>query len=245
MATDARSLTQHTEELHQETLRPINDRLLGPLQKEATQFPAMPVVFLLGNHSSGKSSFINFVLGEQVQKAGVAPTDDGFTIIAPGQQRLDQDGPALVGDPDLGFAGLRGFGTPLINHLHLKVRGAADLSSLPIGCRALRLQRTLSQPANSVSTAPQVRPGLDINDVMLIDSPGMIDSPSPQGGGGMHGWGAGDQSTDRDRGYDFQGVTRWFAERADVILLFFDPDKPVRVPCELRRGAAAPRPLAP
>merc|ERR1712216_449521 len=29
-----------------------------------------------------------------------------------------------------------------------------------------------------------------------------------------------------DRGYDFARVTRWFAERADVILLFFDPDKP-------------------
>ena len=30
-----------------------------------------------------------------------------------------------------------------------------------------------------------------------------------------------------DRGYDFEGTVRWFAERADVILLFFDPDKPV------------------
>lgn len=29
-----------------------------------------------------------------------------------------------------------------------------------------------------------------------------------------------------DRGYDFEGVVKWFAERADVILLFFDPDKP-------------------
>lgn len=30
----------------------------------------------------------------------------------------------------------------------------------------------------------------------------------------------------RDRGYDFIGVTKWFAERSDVILFFFDPDKP-------------------
>ena len=34
------------------------------------------------------------------------------------------------------------------------------------------------------------------------------------------------QSNTQDRGYDFQGVVKWFAERADIVLLFFDPDKP-------------------
>jgi hypothetical protein len=29
-----------------------------------------------------------------------------------------------------------------------------------------------------------------------------------------------------DRGYDFCGVVKWYADRADVVLLFFDPDKP-------------------
>lgn len=38
----------------------------------------------------------------------------------------------------------------------------------------------------------------------------------------------GTMTSPRDRGYNFPGVVRWFAERADVILLFFDPDKPVR-----------------
>lgn len=50
---------------------------------------------MVGNHSSGKSSFINYVLGRQIQTAGVAPTDDAFTIIAPGPADRDQDGPAL------------------------------------------------------------------------------------------------------------------------------------------------------
>ena len=67
-----------------------------------------------GALSSGKSSFINYILGRPVQVAGVAPTDDTFTVILPGPQDNDQDGPALIGDPDLGFSNLRQFGPTLI-----------------------------------------------------------------------------------------------------------------------------------
>ena len=77
---------------------------------------------MLGNHSSGKSSFINFLLGRKIQATGVAPTDDKFTIIGHGMQDIDRNGPALVGDPDLGFQGLSTFGSVLVNHTQLKIR---------------------------------------------------------------------------------------------------------------------------
>ena len=35
---------------------------------------------------------------------------------------IDADGPTLVGDPDLGFTGLRQFGPTLIHHSQLKYR---------------------------------------------------------------------------------------------------------------------------
>ena len=142
------------------------------------------------NHSSGKSTFINHIAGRAVQSTGVAPTDDGFTLIVPGKEDVDQDGPALVGDPNLGFAGLRAFGGVLINHVALKVRK-----------------------------------GLGLSNIMLIDSPGMIDSPISSPSNEIYE-SISTNASPRDRGFNFPATVRWFAERADVILLFFDPDKP-------------------
>lgn len=168
------------------SVMPLNSKVVGPLAKNSDKGTSLPFVFLVGNHSSGKSSFINYVLGRDVQTAGVAPTDDCFTVVAPGPQDTDQDGPALIGDPDMGFSALRQFGPTLIHHTQLKVR-------------------------NKTNT----------NAFMMIDSPGMIDSPVSTSG--VPGYAGG---SSMDRGYDFQGVVRWFAQRADVVLLFFDPDKP-------------------
>jgi len=134
-----------------------------------------PQVLLLGNHSSGKSTFVNYLLGTGVQKTGVAPTDDGFTIITHGPGETDLDGPSVVSNPDLPFEGLRHFGDQLVSHVRLKLR-----------------------PAELLRT------------VTLIDSPGMIDEAKAENG----------------RGFDFPGAVRWFADRADLVVIFFDPDKP-------------------
>ena len=78
-------------DLHSSIL-PLNDRLRGPLGASAgkgSDSTSLPFVLLVGNHSSGKSSFINHVLGRPVQTAGVAPTDDSFTVIAPGPSDVD------------------------------------------------------------------------------------------------------------------------------------------------------------
>lgn len=168
-----------------ESIQPFNDRIKGPLEKSSQKNTILPFVFLLGNHSSGKSSFVNYICQRKIQTAGVAPTDDTFTIIAPGPTDGDRDGPAFLGDPDMGYSGLKTFGPQLIHHTQLKVRS-----------------------------------NLAIKNFMLVDSPGMIDSPMMRDNMGAI------RTSVMDRGYDFEGVCRWYAERADVILLFFDPDKP-------------------
>ncbi len=177
-------ILENCKSLHS-SIMPLNEKLRGPLAKNSDKGTSLPFVFLVGNHSSGKSSFINYVLGRNVQTAGVAPTDDCFTVIAPGHLDTDRDGPALIGDPDMGFSQLRQFGPTLIHHTQLKVRSNTNTNSF-----------------------------------MMIDSPGMIDSPMSQSGM------TGAAGKNQDRGYDFPGVVRWYAERADVVMLFFDPDKP-------------------
>jgi hypothetical protein len=183
-SADVSQIMGKAKDLHGDVLSPLNKKYIGPLEKNHDQLTKLPFVFLLGNHSSGKSTFINYLTQSTVQSTGVAPTDDCFTIIAPGLEDTDQDGPALVGDPDMGFAGLRSYGPDLIHHTQLKVRQ-----------------------------------GMAISDFMLVDSPGMIDSPISADYNDLN-------ARQNDRGYDFEAVTRWYAERADVVLLFFDPDKP-------------------
>ncbi|CAK0835727.1 unnamed protein product [Prorocentrum cordatum] len=50
--------------------------------------------------------------------------------------------------------------------------------------------------------------------LQLVDTPGMIDLPASSSG------------ASHDRGYNFVEAVRWWAKRSDLILLFFDPDKP-------------------
>lgn len=79
-------IMERCEELHASLIQPLNDKTAGPLEKANTggvSSTKMPFVFVLGNHSSGKSSFINYVLGRSIQTAGVAPTDDRlwYTVV--------------------------------------------------------------------------------------------------------------------------------------------------------------------
>jgi len=166
---------ERIREYYNDPLVPLAKQFMFRRPPTVGELRRPPQVLLLGNHSSGKSSFVNHLLGADVQKTGVAPTDDGFTIITHGPMETDLDGHSVVSNPNLPYEGLRHFGDQLVSHIRLKLRPAEILQS-----------------------------------VTLIDSPGMIDEAKAENG----------------RGFDFPGVVRWFAERADLVMVFFDPDKP-------------------
>lgn len=54
------------------------------------------VVMLVGNHSVGKSSFINWYLQEAVQATGVAIETHGFALVTSGRRRETLRGPATL-----------------------------------------------------------------------------------------------------------------------------------------------------
>ena len=54
------------------------------------------VVLLIGNHSAGKSSFINWYINEKVQKTGVAIETQGFTFVTNGKKRESLTGKATI-----------------------------------------------------------------------------------------------------------------------------------------------------
>jgi GTPase SAR1 family protein len=139
-----------------------------------------PMVLILGNYSSGKSTLINELIRQEVQKTGQAPTDDSFTVLTyqeapgPGEPAVREgEGHGLLHDDRYPFAPLKRHGQKFAAHFRMKYIHAPFLKNL-----------------------------------MLIDTPGMIDSIS-----------------ERDRGYDYQQVIADLAQVADLVLVLFDPHK--------------------
>lgn len=55
-------------------------------------------VLILGNHSAGKSSFVNYYVEERVQTTGIAVESTGFTIIRSGRHEQEVQGEGALVD---------------------------------------------------------------------------------------------------------------------------------------------------
>ena len=93
----------------------------------------VPCMIFLGNHSSGKSSLINWLVGgDAVQDIGLAPTDDGFTMLVYGETEEDIFGPAAVARLPAEFSELGLFGGNFLQHLRITVRNRPLLKSVTL-----------------------------------------------------------------------------------------------------------------
>lgn len=168
-------IAQQIQEFFRQTIDPLRERLMFTQRPSDGWLRGDSMVLFVGNHSSGKSTFINHLLGAEVQETGMAPTHDDFTILRYSDEAREISGNALLSNPDLGFQELAAFGASFERRIKLRT------GPFPI-----------------------------LRDVMLVDTPGMIDSA--------------DRTSKRD--YDFDNVVAWLAQRADLVVLFFDPERP-------------------
>jgi GTPase SAR1 family protein len=93
-----------------------------------------PIVLIIGNYSSGKSTLINELVGQDIQRTGQAPTDDSFTIITcdKGIAMAETPGSTLVSDEKLPFGGFKQFGERLISHICMKQITSPILENMAI-----------------------------------------------------------------------------------------------------------------
>ena len=100
-----------------------------------------PMVLILGNYSSGKSTLINEFLGADIQAIGQAPTDDSFTIITHDPTGPDtdavrvteeRDGKFLLHDPEYPFEILKKHGQRFASHFRLKKINSPFLKNLAL-----------------------------------------------------------------------------------------------------------------
>ncbi len=100
-----------------------------------------PLVLVLGNYSSGKSTLINDFLGANVQATGQAPTDDSFTVITYDETATsthsievteERDGQFLLNNIEYPFDSLKKHGQRFVSHFRLKKVNAPFLKNLAI-----------------------------------------------------------------------------------------------------------------
>jgi EH domain-containing protein 1 len=119
----ATALIKKLDKLLRSKMMPIYKRYGVSMQDVLTPLMWKPLVLVIGNYSSGKSTFINELLDMPVQRTGQAPTDDCFTILtSPGEGENEEEipGGTIVNDGRLPFGPLMPFGERLFSHLRMK-----------------------------------------------------------------------------------------------------------------------------
>ena len=131
----AQALVQEIEVLLRKNVQSLFERYDFDFQELLVPLKWRPIVLIIGNYSSGKSTFINELLGSEVQRTGQAPTDDSFTILtAPETEGGEQEipGNTVAKDERLPFGALVDFGESLLAHLRLKYVQAPILEKMAI-----------------------------------------------------------------------------------------------------------------
>src|SRR6218665_3310547 len=99
-----------------------------------SDFDAKPMVLLVGQYSTGKTTFIRYLLEQDFPglRIGPEPTTDRFIAVMHGEQEGVIPGNALVVDPKKQFRPLSKFGNAFLNRLQCSTVNSQILKQLTI-----------------------------------------------------------------------------------------------------------------
>ena len=132
------SVLQGLNKLYQDKLLSYENlvefhQLHSPVLEECA-FVAKPMVLLVGQYSTGKTSFINYLLGEDFpgMRIGPEPTTDCFNVIMHGKNERIIPGNALASDMSKQFRALQSFGNSFLNRFSCSEMTNPVLESLTL-----------------------------------------------------------------------------------------------------------------
>ncbi|CAK6979039.1 EH domain-containing protein 4 [Scomber scombrus] len=115
------TVTEGLQTLYTKKLLPLEEAYLfhdfhSPAL-EAADFQSKPMVLLVGQYSTGKTTFIRYLLEQDFpgMRIGPEPTTDGFIAVMHGDNEGVVPGNALVVDPKKPFRKLNAFGNSFLN----------------------------------------------------------------------------------------------------------------------------------
>ncbi|KAI8062536.1 P-loop containing nucleoside triphosphate hydrolase protein [Gongronella butleri] len=95
---------------------------------------AKPIVLLIGQYSTGKTTFINYLLDKAYpgEHIGVEPTTDRFVAVMQGEEDRVIPGNAAAVNKDLPFQGLNRFGQAFLSRFQVSQTNSPVLSEMTI-----------------------------------------------------------------------------------------------------------------